>query len=181
MRAMASQITGFSIVYSFVCSGKKTSKLCVTGLCDGNSPEPVNSPHKGPVTRKKCTWWRHHDIGCPIVGVPAAGTLNSYIWLWTCTAFNTARYRYLVVSFLQRTQKRHPLLARKGEVWDVFNDFVIWTRFELFYLWYCVWYRVIFDRDTATVNTTHLEIEHPFLKWVPFTYILSHEDLLAFL
>ena len=31
---------------------KKTSKLCVTGLCAGNSPGPVNSPHKGPVTRK---------------------------------------------------------------------------------------------------------------------------------
>ena len=31
---------------------KKTSKIRVTGLCAGNSPEPVNSPHKGPVTRK---------------------------------------------------------------------------------------------------------------------------------
>ena len=31
---------------------KKTSKLRVTGLCEGNSPGPVNSPHKGPVTRK---------------------------------------------------------------------------------------------------------------------------------
>ena len=31
---------------------KKTSKLPVTGLCAGNSPGPVNSPHKGPVTRK---------------------------------------------------------------------------------------------------------------------------------
>ena len=31
---------------------KKTSKLLVTGLCVGNSPEPVNSPHKGPVTWK---------------------------------------------------------------------------------------------------------------------------------
>ena len=31
---------------------KKTSKLCVTGLCAGNSPGPVNFPHKGPVTRK---------------------------------------------------------------------------------------------------------------------------------
>ena len=30
---------------------KKTSKLRVTGLCEGNSPWPVNSPHKGPVTR----------------------------------------------------------------------------------------------------------------------------------
>ena len=31
---------------------KKTSKLRVTGLCAGNSPGPVNSPHKGLVTRK---------------------------------------------------------------------------------------------------------------------------------
>ena len=31
---------------------KKTSKHRVTGLCVGNSPGPVNSPHKGPVTRK---------------------------------------------------------------------------------------------------------------------------------
>ena len=31
---------------------KKTSKLCVTGLRVGNSPGPVNSPHKWPVTGK---------------------------------------------------------------------------------------------------------------------------------
>ena len=31
---------------------KKTSKLRVTGLCAGNSPGPVNSPHKWPVTLK---------------------------------------------------------------------------------------------------------------------------------
>ena len=31
---------------------KKTSTLRVTGLCAGNSPGPVNSPHKRPVTRK---------------------------------------------------------------------------------------------------------------------------------
>ena len=36
MSAMASQITGITIVYSTVCSGagKKTSKLRVTGLCE---------------------------------------------------------------------------------------------------------------------------------------------------
>ena len=33
---------------------KKTSKLRVTGLCVGNSPGPVNSPHKGPLLRGKC-------------------------------------------------------------------------------------------------------------------------------
>ena len=55
MSTMASQITGVSIVCSAVCSGtdkKKTSKLRVTVLCVGNSPRPVNSPLKRPVTRK---------------------------------------------------------------------------------------------------------------------------------
>ena len=37
---------------SFRRRAKKTSKLHVTGLCGGNSRWPVNSPHKGPVTRK---------------------------------------------------------------------------------------------------------------------------------
>ena len=36
----------------FRSRSKKTSKLRVTGRCVGNSPGPVNSPHKGPVTRK---------------------------------------------------------------------------------------------------------------------------------
>ena len=38
--AMASQITNLAIVYSAVYSGpdEKTSKLRVTGLCEGNSP-----------------------------------------------------------------------------------------------------------------------------------------------
>ena len=33
-------------------TSKKISKIRVTGLCVGNSPWPVNSPHKGPVARK---------------------------------------------------------------------------------------------------------------------------------
>ena len=37
---------------SFRHRGKKTSKLRVTGLCEGVHQGPVNSPHKGPVTRK---------------------------------------------------------------------------------------------------------------------------------
>ena len=36
----------------FRLRSKKTSKLCVSGLCEANSPIPVNSPHKGPVTPK---------------------------------------------------------------------------------------------------------------------------------
>ena len=54
MTAMASQITSLTALLNrlFGRRSKKTSKLRVTGLCAGNSPGPVNSPHKGPVTRK---------------------------------------------------------------------------------------------------------------------------------
>ena len=36
----------------FGCRSKKTSKLRVTGLCEGNSPVTGDFPHTGPVTRK---------------------------------------------------------------------------------------------------------------------------------
>ena len=54
MTTMAFQITSLMVVFSTVYSdrSKKTPKLRVAGLCVGNSPGPVNSPHKGPVTRK---------------------------------------------------------------------------------------------------------------------------------
>ena len=49
MSAMASQITGVSLVYSIVCSDAEQRKI--------KAPRhihrwPMNSPHKGPVTRK---------------------------------------------------------------------------------------------------------------------------------
>ena len=53
MSTMASQIISLTIVYSTVYSGadeKKTSKLRVTDLCEGNSP--VTGARKRPVTRK---------------------------------------------------------------------------------------------------------------------------------
>ena len=54
MSAMVSQITSLTTVYSTVHSGadKKTSKLLVTGLYEGNPPVTGEFPHKGPVTPK---------------------------------------------------------------------------------------------------------------------------------
>ena len=46
------QLHGCLLKRLFRPRSKKTWKLRVTGLCVGNSPGPVNSPHKGPVTRK---------------------------------------------------------------------------------------------------------------------------------
>ena len=53
----------------FRSRSKKTSKLRVTGLCVGNSPGPVNSPHKWHVTRKMFPFndvivIPHESMGC---------------------------------------------------------------------------------------------------------------------
>ena len=65
MGAMALQIIGVSIVYSNVCSGadKKTSKLRVTGLCEGNSPLTVEFPSqraRSGNVENVFIRWRHH-------------------------------------------------------------------------------------------------------------------------
>ena len=55
MRAMASQITGVSIVYSIVClcaDLRKYQSSASLAFLGGIHRWPVNSPRKGPVTRK---------------------------------------------------------------------------------------------------------------------------------
>ena len=55
MSAMASQITGVSIVYSTVCSGadqRKHQRSATPAFVSGIHRWLVNLPHKGPVTRK---------------------------------------------------------------------------------------------------------------------------------
>ena len=55
MSAIASQITGVTIVYSTVCSGVDQRNHQSSASLDfvrGIHGWPVNSPHKGPVTRK---------------------------------------------------------------------------------------------------------------------------------
>ena len=66
MSVMSSQITGISIVYSTVCPGAdQRTHLWSASLAfvSGIHRSPVNSPHKGPVTRSidVSIWWRHHD------------------------------------------------------------------------------------------------------------------------
>ena len=43
-------------------SSKKTSKLCVTGLCEGNSPVTGEFPaQRASNVENFSIWWRHHD------------------------------------------------------------------------------------------------------------------------
>ena len=65
MGAMASLITSLTIVYSrrslFRRRSKKTSKLCVTGICAGNSPGTGEFPAQMASNVENVSiWWRHH-------------------------------------------------------------------------------------------------------------------------
>ena len=66
MSAMASQIASLTIVYSTVYSGadqRKHKSSAFLAFVRGIHRSPVNSPDKGPVTRKMISiWWRHHVI-----------------------------------------------------------------------------------------------------------------------
>ena len=65
MIAMASQITSLAIVCSVLYSGadqRKYQRSASLAFVRGIHRWPVNSPHKGPVTRKNISiWWRHHE------------------------------------------------------------------------------------------------------------------------
>ena len=65
MKAMASQIISLTIVYSnrlFRRRSKKTWKLYVTGLCEGNSPVIREFPAQMASNAENVSiWWRHHD------------------------------------------------------------------------------------------------------------------------
>ena len=66
MSTMASQITGISVIYSTVCSGvgqKKSSKLSVTGLCEGNSPVTGEFPAQRDSNAENASIrWRYHEL-----------------------------------------------------------------------------------------------------------------------
>ena len=47
----------------FGCQSKKISKLCVTGLCEGNSPVTGEFPAQMASNAENVSiWWRHHGL-----------------------------------------------------------------------------------------------------------------------
>ena len=107
MSLMASQITSLAIVYSPVCSGtdqRKHQSSASLAFVRGNSPGPVNSPHKRPVTRKMLPF---DDVIMNILG---------FLWLVPCIVralavmgFRTGRVDFRI-SLLMR--EKGPLHAR---------------------------------------------------------------------
>ena len=75
MSTMVSKITSLTMVSSTVYSrrrSKTTSKLRVTGLCDGNPPVTNEFPAQWASNAKNVSiWWRHHVGG---FGIYSSGT-----------------------------------------------------------------------------------------------------------
>ena len=66
MGMMVSQITSLNIVYSTIYSGtdgRETSKLRITGLCEGNSLVTGEFPsQRASNLENDSIWWCHHVI-----------------------------------------------------------------------------------------------------------------------
>ena len=84
---------------------KKTSKLRVTGLCVENSPGPMNSPHKGPVTRKM---------------FPFGDVIMSFdYWLWSSACSYICRHNDdKVWVYIRGWHLKGKLIPWGGLVWN---------------------------------------------------------------
>ena len=62
---------------------------------------------------------------------------------------NTTLSRYLMVMFSEVLPKYTPYLTHEGEIWGVFWELTVLSKF---YLSYSNQYRVILDHDISRVN-----------------------------
>ena len=102
MSAMASQITGVSIVYLlnrlFRRRSKETWKFRATGLCEGNPPVTGGfSSQRASNAETVFIWWHHHDIA---VNVGVACKINNK---W---------YRSILMCILEHQSGYHTYVKR---------------------------------------------------------------------
>ena len=89
---------------------KKTSKLRVNGLCAGNSPGPVNSPHKWPVTRKMLPF---DDV---IMGMQVEDTAQTKEWAFGSylSCFIVVRHQQVLPISFRIPSWAHVMTNRKS-------------------------------------------------------------------
>ena len=99
IRAMESQISGVSIVCSIVCSGvdKKTSKLGITVLCEGN--QPVSSGFLVASNAENVWIWWDHNVTDPLWWV-------CHRWILSQWSNNAELWCFFVVSRNQLLNKQ---------------------------------------------------------------------------
>ena len=95
MSAIASQITGVSMACSTVGRSNEISKLCITGLCEGNSPVTGEFPsQRASYAENVSIWWRHHEMnrqpGNKMAFLDKHG--RAQCWNTLCLTCNTKRH-----------------------------------------------------------------------------------------
>ena len=102
MSLMASQITSLTTVYLTVYS-KKTSKLRVTGLCEGNSSVTGEFPAQRASNAENVSiWWRHQES---LVSLMMRSLEPKWMaWKMLCIRNTGTQY------YLQNAYYHHPLL-----------------------------------------------------------------------
>ena len=119
MSATASQITNLTIVYSTVYSGadqRKHQSSASLAFVRGIHRSPVDSPHKGLVTRKCFISWRHHDYALIIVLSIDEVLYRRWLYRYSFdTCFLWARIRQRVSCYCV-DKYNHTLFLRKGNI-----------------------------------------------------------------
>ena len=134
MSAIVSQITGVSIVYSILLSGrrsKKTSKLRVTSFCEENSQVSGEFlAQRASNAENVSIWWRHHGrqgrlysaLSLSWLLVPWQCKVNSHQqpWCWPCSLgiFGSNHQKYQLNSELMiyATDKGQAVYTKKSFV-----------------------------------------------------------------
>ena len=83
MGAMASEITSVQIVYSTVCSGhrsKKTPKLRVTSLNEGNSQWTGKFPSQKLSNAENASIWLRHHVYSLSGNIPDVTDIEEYVF-----------------------------------------------------------------------------------------------------
>ena len=112
MSVMVSQITGLMIVYSTFysrCRSKKTSNLCITGLCLGNSPVTGECrPQRASNSENVSIWWCHHDYHPSTSDITMKG-VHVRKKKGTKPQSTAVQCQHNMVNFLQNPDNKHPI------------------------------------------------------------------------
>ena len=139
---------------------KKSSKLRVTGLCAGNSPGPVNSPHKGPVTRKIFPF---DDV---IIIQITLSVRNLFQFLWSYSLAEFVLMSYLINLICKKCMSWYMLLVSDTLLNVRFQEQSTLNRFKVQRYGF-LWFRIIFVDQMMSFHDDVIKWKH-FPRYWPF-------------
>ena len=84
----------------FRCKSKKASKLCVTGLCEGNSPVTGEFPaQRASNVENVSIWWRYHASDGRRQSISRCDTDLHPLWIWNIPDGLTTAFHLFCTKF----------------------------------------------------------------------------------